>query len=221
MHRLRMNLFLLILKKLAFIWIPLLTMKTTVGGQSTISQSGWIYWTLRTELTEKMEILGEEDLEPGMYRQMRFILGADNELVIDGQRIPLTYCVSRQVHSLNWALKLNINAEIKSNSTYTLLLDLADASRSIVQAGNSGKYLPKSTYLIPDISPAKYELRCQGLPASYISMLANRLITPSSERYQPSNIMTIKNFTKRDTVQPFPHYNQSGNTFGGTSYHIV
>lgn len=84
-----------------------------------------------------MEILGEEDLEPGTYSQMRFILGDDNELVINGQSVPLTTPSAQES-----GLKLNIDAEIESNSTYTLLLDF-DASRSIVQAGNSGNYLLK------------------------------------------------------------------------------
>lgn len=86
-----------------------------------------------------MEIIGEEDLEPGTYSQMRFIPGDDNELVIDGQSLPLTTPSAKES-----GLKLNIDAEIESNSTYTLLLDF-DTSRSIVQAGNSGKYLLKPT----------------------------------------------------------------------------
>jgi len=83
------------------------------------------------------EILGEAELEPGTYGQMRLVLGDDNELVIDGQSIPLTTPSAQQS-----GLKLNIDAEIESNSTYTLLLDF-DASRSIVEAGNSGMYLLK------------------------------------------------------------------------------
>lgn len=83
------------------------------------------------------EILGEEELEPGTYNQMRFILGDQNELVIDGESYSLTTPSAQ-----NSGLKLNINADIESNSTYTLLLDF-DASRSVVQAGNSGKYLLK------------------------------------------------------------------------------
>jgi len=106
-------------------------------------------WVDLLDLTNgTMEILGEEDLEPGMYRQMRFILGADNELVIDGQRIPLTTPSAQEL-----GLKLNINAEIKSNSTYTLLLDF-DASRSIVQAGNSGKYLLKPVIRTVNVAEA-------------------------------------------------------------------
>jgi hypothetical protein len=83
------------------------------------------------------EILGEAELQPGIYNQMRLILGDENELVIGWQSIPLTTPSAQQS-----GLKLAIDAEIESNTTYTLLLDF-DASRSIVQAGNSGMYLLK------------------------------------------------------------------------------
>jgi len=83
------------------------------------------------------EVLGEEELEAGTYNQMRFILGEENEIVIDGQSIPLTTPSARQS-----GLKLSIDAVIESGVTYTLLLDF-DASRSIVEAGNSGMYLLK------------------------------------------------------------------------------
>jgi hypothetical protein len=90
------------------------------------------------ELTNgNKEILGEAELEPGTYSQIRLILGDENELLIDGQSIALTTPSAQQS-----GLKLNINAEIESGSTYTLLLDF-DASRSIVKAGASGKYLLK------------------------------------------------------------------------------
>jgi hypothetical protein len=39
-------------------------------------------------------------------------------------------------------LKININADIEGGEVYTLLLDF-DASRSIVEAGNSGKFILK------------------------------------------------------------------------------
>lgn len=90
------------------------------------------------ELTNgNTEILGEAELEPGTYSQMRFILGDQNELVIDGETHALTTPSGQQS-----GLKLQIDAEIESGSTYTLLLDF-DASRSIVEAGASGQYLLK------------------------------------------------------------------------------
>ncbi len=90
------------------------------------------------ELTNgNKEILGEAELEPGTYNQIRLILGDENELVINGSTQQLKTPSAQQS-----GLKLKINAEIESNRTYTLLLDF-DASRSIVRAGNSGKYLLK------------------------------------------------------------------------------
>jgi len=84
-----------------------------------------------------VEILGELDLETGRYNQMRFILGDDNEVVIDGESFSLVTPSAQQS-----GLKLNIQSEITEGSLYTLLLDF-DASRSIVQAGASGKFILK------------------------------------------------------------------------------
>lgn len=83
------------------------------------------------------EFLGETELEAGTYSQMRLILGNENEITVDGLTRKLTTPSAQQS-----GLKLNINAEVESNAVYTLLLDF-DASRSIVKAGNSGKYLLK------------------------------------------------------------------------------
>jgi hypothetical protein len=107
-------------------------------------ESGWITISderKKVDLLEltngNKELLGEAELEPGTYSQIRLILGDENELVINGTSHHLTTPSAQQS-----GLKLNVNAEIESNSTYTLLLDF-DASRSIVKAGNSGKYLLK------------------------------------------------------------------------------
>lgn len=83
------------------------------------------------------EILGEAELESGTYNQIRLVLGEDNEITVNGETVPLTTPSAQQS-----GLKLNIDATIESNSTYTLLLDF-DASRSIVSAGNSGMYILK------------------------------------------------------------------------------
>lgn len=83
------------------------------------------------------EFLGETELEAGTYSQMRLILGDENEITVDGVTRKLTTPSAQQS-----GLKLNIHAEVESNAVYTLLLDF-DASRSIVKAGNSGKYLLK------------------------------------------------------------------------------
>lgn len=85
----------------------------------------------------RQEILGEKELQPGHLRQLRLVLGDDNEVVIDGVSHELTTPSAQQS-----GLKLNIDTEIESDKIYSLLLDF-DASRSIVQAGASGKYILK------------------------------------------------------------------------------
>ncbi len=116
--------------------------------------SGWI--TINTqpmivdllELTNgKYEILGEVDLEPGRYTQLRLILGDQNDIVINGTAHKLTTPSAQES-----GLKLNLNVDIEGGEMYTLLLDF-DASRSIVKAGQSGKYLLK-----PVINTAWLEL---------------------------------------------------------------
>ena len=90
------------------------------------------------ELTNgKVEFLGEMDLEPDRYSQLRLILGNQNEVVVNGERQPLTTPSAQQS-----GLKLQINADIESGTIYTLLLDF-DASKSIIKAGASNNYILK------------------------------------------------------------------------------
>lgn len=76
--------------------------------------------------------LGEVELEAGQYSQMRFILGDNNELFIDGESHHLNTPSAQQS-----GLKLNVNADIEGGETLSLLVDF-DAGRSIVETGNGG-----------------------------------------------------------------------------------
>ncbi len=106
------------------------------GGWITINTEPMIVDLL--ELTNgRYKILGEEELEPGRYNQLRLILGDENSVVIDGQSHSLTTPSAQQS-----GLKLQINADIDGGQMYTLLLDF-DASRSLVHAGASGQILLK------------------------------------------------------------------------------
>lgn len=83
-------------------------------------------------------VLGGVDLPAGTVSQIRLVLGDDNFLVLhDGTKVPLTTPSAQQS-----GLKLNVHAELKPGIPYALVLDF-DAARSIVQAGNSGKYILK------------------------------------------------------------------------------
>lgn len=86
----------------------------------------------------KDTILAAVDLPAGEVSQIRLILGDNNSIVLkDGTQIPLKTPSAQQS-----GLKLNIHAELESGIPYALVLDF-DAARSIVKAGNSGKYILK------------------------------------------------------------------------------
>lgn len=123
------------------VYIDIQAVRIHRSSSAEDGESGWIEIDTEPmivdllELTNgKFEVLGETDLEPGRYSQLRLILGDRNEVVIDGVSHNLSTPSAQQS-----GLKLQINADIEGGEMYTLVLDF-DASRSIVKAGNSGRY---------------------------------------------------------------------------------
>jgi hypothetical protein len=108
------------------------------------------------------EQLGVTDLDAGRYTQMRLIIGmeADDKLNILGVNHPFANYVIINVDEevddeerckemiipsgIKTGIKLVSGFEIYENQTTELILDF-DASRSVVQAGNSGNWLLKPT----------------------------------------------------------------------------
>ncbi|HZE84430.1 MAG TPA: DUF4382 domain-containing protein [Puia sp.] len=82
-------------------------------------------------------LLAAADLPAGKLSQMRLILGDNNSVVINGQSYPLKTPSAQQS-----GLKFNIHSTLTAGIVYRLWIDF-DANRSIVSAGNSGKYLLK------------------------------------------------------------------------------
>ena len=110
------------------------------------------------------EDLALVDLVDGLYTQMRLIIGTNpaSGLNILNQAHPYANYVidlSDATHELKvpsglqTGIKLVQGFEINANSTTELTLDF-DASRSVVVAGNSGKYLLKPTVQVIDTSLA-------------------------------------------------------------------
>lgn len=106
-------------------------------------EDGWITITDKPmtvnllDLTNGNQILlGSEELEAGTYSQVRFILGDNNTVTVDGETYDLQTPSAQQS-----GLKLNVHAEVEENATYILLVDF-DAARSVVQQG-TGEYLLK------------------------------------------------------------------------------
>lgn len=118
----------------------------SVQVNNTDDEEGWITisepmksFDLLKLTNGAYEVLGEAELEPGTYEQIRLVLNPEgNNLVLPDESVVDLFVPSGSQSGV----KLNVNAEIEAGFTYTLILDF-DASRSVVKAGNSGRYLLK------------------------------------------------------------------------------
>ncbi len=105
--------------------------------------------------------LGIVDLEPGHYTQMRLMIGDTpsdghefaNYVTVKGTNYPMKIPSGFQT-----GIKLVQGFDINENSTTELIFDF-DASRSVVIAGNSGKYLLKPTIHMIDDSQVRMTIK--------------------------------------------------------------
>lgn len=124
--------------------------------------------------------LGLVDLAPGHYTQMRLIIGEDAiapnpyaNYVVDKQGTPHMMKVPSGVQT---GVKIIQGFDINENSTTELVFDF-DATRSVVVAGNSGKYLLKPTiHMIDDtqtrtiIQGTVQTVEAAALPGAEVSL---------------------------------------------------
>lgn len=78
-------------------------------------------------------VLADDDLEPGMYSQLRLVVSESNEVVIDGQSYPLRVPSGEET-----GVKLNLDFTVQEDELVEILVDF-DASRSITWT--PGNYL--------------------------------------------------------------------------------
>lgn len=83
------------------------------------------------------ELIATAPLDVPAIRQIRLVLGDNNSVMIDSVEYPLDTPSAQQS-----GLKLKVNQALSEGVQYTAYLDF-DASRSIVRAGNSGKFILK------------------------------------------------------------------------------
>ena len=87
------------------------------------------------ELTNGLSVvLADAEIPAGYISQLRLILGDNNTLKLDDVMHDLSTPSAQQS-----GVKLQINTTLMAGITYEILLDF-DAARSVVEAGNSGKY---------------------------------------------------------------------------------
>lgn len=116
-----------------------------VNISSEDSSSGWqslngttpgIYDLL--QLTNGVEaFMGDIELAEGRLGQIRLILGDQNSVVVEGDTKELKVPSGSQS-----GLKVKVNEDIEGGTSYKLIVDF-DAGKSVVKAGNSGKFILK------------------------------------------------------------------------------
>lgn len=98
---------------------------------------------LKEYTSGKSLILTDDEIPSGSLNQVRLVLGDNNTLVIEdddgnpSEPIPLDTPSAQQS-----GLKLKLDTELEPGFTYSFVLDW-DVQKSIVKAGNSGKYILK------------------------------------------------------------------------------
>ena len=114
------------------------------------NEEGWISITpegftpIITDLTKLIAgndlLLSDVIIPSGMLKQVRLVLGDNNTLVIEGEQEGENVTTHLDTPSAQQSgLKLKLNTELEPGYSYTFILDW-DVQKSIVKAGNSGKY---------------------------------------------------------------------------------
>ncbi|HYW34373.1 MAG TPA: DUF4382 domain-containing protein [Balneolaceae bacterium] len=117
---------------------------SSYSDTTSTDQNGWITLSNPSKQVNLLKLrngntlqLGNKKLNAGTYSQIRLVLGQNNQVVINGTTHSLTTPSAQQS-----GLKLNVDATIKPNKVYNLLIDF-NANKSIVQTGKSNKYILK------------------------------------------------------------------------------
>ena len=114
--------------------IDVVDVKVNSGGWHSLDNVEQKVYDLLKLTNGEEAILGEVELPEGELQEIRLILGNNNKLGIDDVEVDLDTPSASQS-----GLKIKLNTMLEAGVTYKLVLDF-DAAKSIVKAGNSGKY---------------------------------------------------------------------------------
>jgi len=153
-----------------------------INKEGTDNESGWLtldhinpgVYNLLDFANGRDTLLASASLPAGTISQIRLVLGDNNSLKLKDGRVVSLKTPSGQTSGV----KLQINAELKEDVTYVLLLDF-DAAKSIVARGNGQYNLKPVVRTITQaiaggikgkVTPAEYK------PGIYVISAANDTI---------------------------------------------
>lgn len=116
---------------------------------SSEGENGWKSFTpengypIQVDLTKLIAgndlLLTDEIIPAGTFKQLRLILSDNNTVLLEGATTPVHLDTPSAEQS---GLKIMLDENLEGGSSYTFILDW-DVQRSVVKAGNSGKYILK------------------------------------------------------------------------------
>ncbi|MDR8392024.1 DUF4382 domain-containing protein [Aliifodinibius sp. S!AR15-10] len=117
---------------------------TTSSDTTNAGDGKWIELPVEPFKVNLLELAGDvdtlissADLDPGTYKNLRLILGTDNDVVVDGTTYDLKVPSGQQT-----GYKIKFRKDLESGDNLDVTIDF-DAEESVHQAGKSGKYILK------------------------------------------------------------------------------
>jgi hypothetical protein len=111
-------------------------------------------------------LLADANIPPGTISQIRLILGDNNYIITQaGDQLALTTPSGQES-----GLKVQIHQSVSGGILYRLILDF-DAGRSILKAGNSGKYLLKPVLRILSLEPSGGDIQGVVEPDTFSTVI--------------------------------------------------
>lgn len=117
-------------------------------------------------------LLASFQIETGTYNQLRFLLGENNEVIVNGESNSLGVPSSGES-----GFKVTLNATVSEDAPVTKIIDF-DVARSIAVTGN-GQYLlnPVLTVFDPETSGSvSGQMVPQGVPALVSAVIGDQII---------------------------------------------
>lgn len=110
------------------------------GWKSFTPENGYPIQVDLTKLIAGNDLLLTDEIIPaGTFKQIRLILSDNNTVLLEGESTPIHLDTPSAEQS---GLKIMLDENLEGGYSYTFILDW-DVQRSVVKAGNSGKYILK------------------------------------------------------------------------------
>jgi len=145
------------------VWVDIKEVRIKMSDTSEILLGGTYpgLYNLMELTNGKDTLLADAEIPQGTISQIRLILGENNFIITkSGEKLMLTTPSAQQS-----GLKVLIKQDVSGGILYRLILDF-DAGKSIVKAGNSGKYLLKPVLRIISFVPSGGNIKGVVVPDS-------------------------------------------------------